>query len=276
MNESDYRNFLGYVKYEGESVREGFFDARKAAEALSGLDQSLRYFINKKGITADFEIPVRIEKGSWIALIPQTFLGWTEVGAGVIVTAYLATAAKEIAKNDFKNVDMKSLISTAIKSIQSVIRISKHLGIKIKSEIKNISWDDQGGFICLKNEGGSMLKVTKDELDLYTECPQNLLQSFASLVEDDRTFKIGLVENGKIQEQEINNSDKELFWEGDTPPADELFPELRDGDVIELKGKITKGNQRTNYIGLEYKDHILNCRPEKWCSPFSSYTNLVS
>ncbi|MBX0334252.1 hypothetical protein K3G39_13495 [Pontibacter sp. HSC-14F20] len=39
-------SIFAYVKYEGESVEDGYLDARKAGEALIGIEVALRYFIN--------------------------------------------------------------------------------------------------------------------------------------------------------------------------------------------------------------------------------------
>ena len=36
-----YDGVLGYLKYRGESVEEGFLDARKSANALLGLDEAI-------------------------------------------------------------------------------------------------------------------------------------------------------------------------------------------------------------------------------------------
>lgn len=42
VNEDD---FLGFIKYEGKSVQNGYLDARKSAEALIGFDEVIRYFL---------------------------------------------------------------------------------------------------------------------------------------------------------------------------------------------------------------------------------------
>jgi hypothetical protein len=34
---------LGYVKYSGELVRDGYLDARKSAQALLGVDEAVRF-----------------------------------------------------------------------------------------------------------------------------------------------------------------------------------------------------------------------------------------
>lgn len=59
---SKYSEYLGYIKYEGDSVKEGFLDLRKSAQALSGLDESIRFFVSQENPDVDYEIPVRIQK----------------------------------------------------------------------------------------------------------------------------------------------------------------------------------------------------------------------
>ena len=41
----------------------------------------------------DFEIPVRVGKGCWVAQLPLTIGQWVEGGLGIAATAYVATAA---------------------------------------------------------------------------------------------------------------------------------------------------------------------------------------
>lgn len=90
--------YIGYLKYSGKSVESGLLDVRKSAEALLGFDEILRYFLLKEDPTLkeiDFEIPVRIKKGSWEALIPETIEGWILAGGGITATTYLAAMAKK-------------------------------------------------------------------------------------------------------------------------------------------------------------------------------------
>ena len=77
--------YLGFFKYDGQSVAEGYLDARKSAEALLGVDEAVRYFVAKQipGLrNADYELPVRIQKGSWEALIPHDLPSWLQAVAG--------------------------------------------------------------------------------------------------------------------------------------------------------------------------------------------------
>lgn len=107
-------SIFAVIKYEGKLVEDGFLDARKAGEALWGIDESLRYFIYQEEPQVqkiEFEIPVRIQKGSWEALFPsnldevliKTVLAW---GAG----KYFGQALSEMGKNDFQNFGFKKNI----------------------------------------------------------------------------------------------------------------------------------------------------------------------
>src|SRR5438552_112833 len=67
---TDIGSVFAFIKYDGELVEDGFLDARKAGEVLIGIDETLRYFIHQENPNIkklEFEIPVRIRKGSWEA-----------------------------------------------------------------------------------------------------------------------------------------------------------------------------------------------------------------
>lgn len=42
-----------------------------------------------------------------------------------------------------------------------------------------------------------------------------------------------------------------------------IFPELIHGEIMQLEGKLIRGNEKTNSLGFEYKGVILNCHPTK-------------
>ncbi len=57
--------YIGYLKYEGKLVEEGLLDARKAAQALLGFDEAIRFFVGQQSPLLrdlDFELPVRLRK----------------------------------------------------------------------------------------------------------------------------------------------------------------------------------------------------------------------
>ena len=98
--------YIGYLKYSGQIVDSGFFDARKSAQALLGFDEAIRFFVGEQNPdlkNVDFELPVEVRKGSWEILIPGTIGQWVLTSVGAMAAAYLAVAGKKMAENDVKN-----------------------------------------------------------------------------------------------------------------------------------------------------------------------------
>lgn len=127
MEEEQY---LGYLKYSGSKVDDGFMDARKSAQALLGLDEAIRSFVSYQDPLlkqVDFDFPVRIKKGSWEIVIPD-LLEIIKVSAGVVVTAYGVKASQKMAENDFANIGVKDVFKKSLLGIQWLIKIGKHLG----------------------------------------------------------------------------------------------------------------------------------------------------
>lgn len=257
---NDYAGYIAFIKYEGSSVEEGFMDARKSAEALLGFDEGLRHYLLKAGVEEDFEIPVRIRKGSWEALIPETLLGWALASGGIVATAYLSSAASQIAKNDFENVSLGGLIQNATSRLQNVVRIGKHVEGQSVEEL-NTSFKDDGYTIVIHGKSGDM-ETTKDQLEDYASFPKKALSRMVGLVQPDRKFKLGLVKDSKVYEEEVTQTEKGYFYtEGDI--VLELFPELKDGMEVVLEGKLVRANQHTNALGLEYRGYTLTCKPKQ-------------
>ncbi len=102
--------------------------------------------------------------------------------------------------------------------------------------------------------------VPKKYIDLYLACPEKLFSKNAGIIENERTLEFGVVEDGKEKKVSITEKQKSIFYtKGDE--EDILFPELVHGQSIELEGEITRGNEKTNTLGFEYKGHILTCKP---------------
>jgi hypothetical protein len=259
-----YDDVLGYLKYSGESVEEGFLDARKSAGALLGLDEAIRHFVSQELPELDninYEIPVRIRKGSWEAIIPQTIGDWFVTGSGLAATAYVTTAAKELAKNDFKDVTLKKVFIKAFKSIQWFISIGKHLRTLKQKRFEKVKFSENNRIIGIPNEKGEYLYVPKEYLDLYVSCNSKLLEEVAKVIEADRSLIVGVVENEVPEEVELTAKDKYIFYEEDTEEV--LFPELVHGQMVDLEGDITRGNENSNNLGFRYDGHILTIMPDR-------------
>ena len=137
----EYEHCIGYFKYSGALVEEGFLDTRKSAKALLGFDEALRFFLSQEFPyfkDQEFEIPVKIQKGSWEALIPDTLEKWLLTCGGLVTTTYLTTAAKKMAENDFKDLSFTKIFKNAFKALQWFIKIGKHVGNLKKKSFEKI------------------------------------------------------------------------------------------------------------------------------------------
>lgn len=261
---------IAYLKYSGEYVEYGLLDIQKSAEALLGFNEILRYFLLKEApVLKDvkFEIPVRVKKGSWEVIIPEiaekvfspTGLSITTLGI------YLGAAAKKAAEDGFGETgmskDAKSLLKATVKSAQWVIKIAVHLGTLSKRKFEHSKIDMTKSEIQIENDSGEYLTVPKKYLDLYLGCPESLFSKNATLVEEGRILEIGVVESGKREGVIVKKEQKTIF---STLTEDEeiLFPELIDGEYVELIGEVTRGNEKANSLGFEYMGHVLTCKPK--------------
>src|SRR5690554_6310548 len=258
--------YLGYIKYDGPLVEDGLMDGRKQAQALMGFDTAVRYFIGKLAPdlqSLDFEIPVRIRKGSWEALIPDTVAGWAQAGLGVVATAYLTKAAQKMAEKDFSDFGFKDIFRASLDGLKWFARIGKHMGDVSIRKFSDVRFDRSNGLIGIVNAKGEILYVPKHVLDIYSQCPANILQSIAANINQGRYLIIGSVEGDNLDEVTIDSSEKHIFCKDEEEEEDEiLFPELEHGAEVVLEGEITRENKTSNSMGFKYSDHILTSYPE--------------
>lgn len=261
MEEEQY---IGYLKYEGRLVGDGLLDARKAAQALLGFDEAIRFFVCQQSPIMrdiDFEIPVRIRKGSWEALIPHTLIDWLKTAVGAGATAYLVTAAKKMAENDFDNKGMKDIFIHAVEAIQWMIRIGKHLGEVTKKRFENVRFAKQNTEIGLPNADGIYLYIPRKFFEFYISASPRLLKKIAELVEMERQLEVGVFKDGELVIEGIQYQQRHIFTLKDET-EEILFPELKHEQPVVLEGHATRGNENTNTLGFMYKGHILACYPE--------------
>ncbi|MDD5083344.1 MAG: hypothetical protein PHT88_00205 [Candidatus Moranbacteria bacterium] len=261
MNEN--REFIGYLKYSGKSVEGGFLDARKSAEALLGFDEVLRYFIsvgNPDFRNVNYEIPVRVKKGSWGIWIP----------IGIALTQYLNTIAKKAGSDGFfetgPSKDIEKMFRGAVIAAQWVMRIGIHVGDFAKKEFEKTVRIKQVGddiIIGVPNAEGKILDVPKKYFDIYVKCPEKLFSKNANLIEQDRYLEMGVFQNSEEEKVLVTEKEKNIFYKKDDSDKDILFPELEHGQFVELDGEITRATESTNTIGFRYKDHTLVCTPDK-------------
>lgn len=256
--------YIGYLKYSGKSVEGGFLDIKKSAEALLGFDEILRYFIlaeNPDLRNIDYEIPVRVKKGTWGIWIP--------VGIVAIFTAqYLNSIAKKAGSDGFFESgpakDVEKIFSGSIIAAQWVMKIGVHLGSFVKKEFKETVKIKQKGseiFVNIPNDLGDMLEVPKRYFDIYARCPERIFSKNAGLIEQERVLEMGVFKDGNEERVFVTEKEKSVFYKEENLEENILFPELKHGQHILLKGSITRGNEKTNTIGFEYKGHILTCKP---------------
>ena len=254
---------IGYLKYQGKIVEDGVLDARSAARALNGLDSALRYFIAQERpdlAAIEFPVPVRIQKGSWEAIIPKTLGDWIVTAAGIAATKYLASAAGKLAEKDFKDVGIRDVFKKALQGIQWLIRIGKHVGhLEVKNVTAGLKWDREG-LVGLPNLKGEIIYVPQDEWKRLASCPVKLLSDLASVIEFERSLVIGVEEDGKMKTVEVSQRERYIFFESEDD-TEVLFPDLKHGMSVELDGTVTRGNEMSNTIGFLYEQHILTCIP---------------
>ncbi|NLO18469.1 MAG: hypothetical protein GX121_01085 [Ignavibacteria bacterium] len=262
--------YIGYLKYSGKSVEDGFLDIRKSAEALLGFDVILRYFLLKEDPSLskiEFEIPIRIRKGSWEALIPKTIEAWILTGGGLAATTYLTALAKKAATDGFFETgiakDIKKTFQNAIIAIQWIIKIAKHIGSFVNHKFENLKVEKESNklYVLIPNKKNKLIKVQKKYYDLFINCPGSLFSKNANIIENDRILKFGVFKNGVKRIVTISENEKQIFYNNDEN-NDIVLPELIHGQFVELEGEITRATENTNTIGFRYKDHILVCKPK--------------
>lgn len=263
-------DYLAYFKFEGETVKDGYLDARKSAEALIGIDEIFRFFLYKKSpelSSIDFELPVRTRKGSWETLIPENIGDWINIVLATGTTYYAGSAIKKMAQNDIGDKGFKDVFKGIIKGIKWIIQIGKHLKTLNKKKFEKFELKETKGvqFIGIYNDNNEILYVPKIYLELFTQIPETIFSRLTKIVEDERALKIGFSENEANDNDDtkgevaVTLKDKQIFY---TPKDDDtLFPELVDSQYTELKGRITRGNENSNTIGFAYNNHILTCYP---------------
>ncbi len=258
--------YLGYIKYEGELVDSGLMDARKQAQALLGYDEALRYFIGKQLPelrNLDFEIPVRIKKGSWELLIPETVAGWVQAGLGIVATAYFTKAAQKMAEKDFADFGITDIFKKAVEAIKWFARIGSHMEDLSIRKFDRTKFSQDNLLIGICNSKGEYLYVPKFAFDLYISSNPKLLEKIAENIAEGRSLKIGTFENGHIDEVSLDISKKSIFCQvDDTESEDLILPELIHGDSVVLIGEVTRENKTSNSMGFKYQDHIITSYPE--------------
>jgi hypothetical protein len=93
--------------------------------------------------------------------------------------------------------------------------------------------------------------------------PPRLLLRMTSVVRQERVLAIGLAGDASKDEVVVVERDKPLFDDrsDDEDDDDVVFPELVHGKAVTLTGRLIRGNEASNTVGLEHEGHIVNCVP---------------
>lgn len=257
---------IGYLKYEGESFVDGYVDAKKQAEALLGFDESFRSIIaleDSRFERLDFNIPVKIEQGSLII-----FLGIISP----FVYKYMSKAGEVAAEKGFSELsfikhDLPRLQKTALKILQSVVKISKHVGsIKNKKFKKTIPKEiNNQNFVEITNDNNEVLLVLKKYHDAFIKIPDKILSKNVKLINGNEKLVIGVFEGENEEIEEISQADKIIFYDLDDDVDEEIIlPDLKHDDVVtDLEGKINKVIENKNKFSFTYDNHIIDCLLEE-------------
>lgn len=252
---------IGFIKYAGGSVGHGIIDAGSAGHALIGLDDALRYFNSQQSPELaqwDYGIPVRTQAGSWEAVV----LGAGAV-AGAFALGYAKKAGEKMAENDFKSMGLGDVLRKSMAALQGFIKLVKHTGKKKGWDTADLVWKEAKGEVGLRNSAGEVLFIPIDFLKWYAALPPGLLSKLTSVVADDRTLTIGVNTPTGLDTVTVSDAEKVLFKDESVETEEAaLFPELEHGSLVRLKGKLIRGSEASNSVGLEYEGHVINCVPE--------------
>lgn len=255
-NESE---IIGYIKYDGERVAPGVLDAGQAGSALDGLNTLIRHFNAKQAPAlrdAEYEVPVRIGDGSWLAFVVA--------GAGIVTTTYLSTAAKKMAERDFEGVGLSDIFRNSMDGLRCLIRLTKHTRKARGWSFSNLRWRKNNTEVGIENDQGEIEWIPAEYLVWFQNPPNNAVRKLVEVVEEERELRVGVQSKSGVEEESVRVADKRLFAPEDSTNEENLIvePELQHGDQVALEGRLTRGNASTNSLGLEYKGHILNCVPD--------------
>lgn len=258
------QKIIGGIKYEGRLVADGTLDLQSCSQALAGFDEAIRYFLAVENPTLaamHLPIPARIRKGSWEAYIPTTIVQWLTMAAGLGASTYIATAAKKLAENDFKDASVRIALKKAIEGIQLLVRLGQHLGHLEFRNITGIRWSEDSEVARIPNREGKYLEIPRDQLKRLAAAPVGLLSRLAAVVETERSLSIRVAKGSRLIEVKITHADRYVFLDDDEDSDEELFPELKHNMAVELDGIVTRENGRTKTLGFLYKQHVLTCMP---------------
>lgn len=253
---------VGFLKYSGEGMQSGVIDAGSAGSALTGLDEALRFFNAQQSpdlATLSYDIPVQTRAGSWEALV----LGGMALG-GAFALGYAKKAGEKLAENDFKDIGLTHALRKSMSALQWLAKVIKHTKRPRGWEIARVEPIGPITLAVVTNSKGEELPVPLEYIQWFHQMPPRLLLKMTSVVRTDRILTIGAVYGSKVEQVTIAEEDKPLFnnTEDEDIEEDVLFPELVHGTNAQIVGRLIRGNEASNTVGLEYQGHVINCIPD--------------
>jgi hypothetical protein len=255
---------VGYIKYSGRDVERGVIDAGSAGSALLGLDEALRYFNLQQSPdfgALQYDIPVKTKAGSWEALV----LGGLAVVGTTFALGYAKKAGEKMAENDFKEVGLGDVLAKSMDAMKTLARVIKHTRRPSGWENARFAMDNPTAKVCVQNDRGEELLVPADYFRWYQSMPPRLLLRMTSVVRSQRILTIGLAGDQPDDEVVVLERDKPLFDTANDEEieGEQLFPELVHGRTATLEGRLIRGSEASNTVGLEYQGHVINCTPAR-------------
>lgn len=252
---------VGFIKYSGEGLVDGVIDAGSAGSALMGLDEAIRFFNAQQSRDLggmEYDIPVQTRKGSWEAVV----LASAAVG-GTFALGYVKKAGEKLAENDFKDIGLKHVLSKSMAALQTLAKLIKHTRRPRGWELVRIDPTMSIDTVIVTNDSGKELQIPVEFYRWYQQMPPRLLVKMTSVIRRDRVLTIGSSQDVDTDEVIITEIEKPLFdnLEIDEIEEETLFPELIHGATAALEGRMIRGNEASNSVGLEYMGHVINCIP---------------
>lgn len=259
--EPDQFEELGFVKYSGSGLVNGLIDAGSAGSALIGLDEAVRFFNSQQSpafADINYDIPVQTRAGSWEAVLVAS----AAVG-GAFALGYAKKAGEKMAENDFKDIGLKDALKKSMAAIQTLAKLIKHTRRASGWERVRVEPSLGQDSVFVANGNGEEMPVPLEYFRWYQQAPPRLLTRMTSVIRADRVLTIGVIRKAATDEVSINEEEKPLFDQQEDNEFEEdiLFPELAHGASARLEGRLIRGSEASNSIGLEYLGHVINCVP---------------
>lgn len=254
---------VGFVSFEWSGAPSGVIDASSGGHALLGLDDAIRYFNRRQSSgfnSTSYEVPVLTGQGSWVAVV----LGILAVPATAFGLAYVKKAGEKMADKDFTDVGFLDIARRSMDALVKLVRLVKAKRGKLDVRKLEVRWSDDATMAVVHTEDGDQISIPAEYLQWYSSIPHTTLRKLSAPVSAERVMIVGArQEDGSVDTVSFTETDRRNLVNDDGEDDSEfLFPELEHAMEVALEGIVTRGNQSTNSMGLQYRGHILNCTPE--------------